>query len=438
MKKLIKSKDEALKYFSDLGDSFIIVKNPDYIFSPYEIYPIVESKKYMTKIKAVVMDMDGTTTTTEKICIHSLEMMIRRMSNKLFLDEWAGLTHDDYPHIIGNSTTKHVEYLISKYQNLFESSSIIFWFIYSALWTIKNSKDLRRIAEVKNNLILMNCKGVIESETAKKYLAGEIKLHKASKLLAQSLKALSTTQKNLLVRIGIDIYYQRYHKILAMISNDLTPKIAKELFNDKKGNLIEPMPGVLIFLCLIKGWLEAKDFDVVFESLKQIKQSIDKESFLKLIKLFRKSPAKIGLVTSSIFYEADLVIKEVMKVLQKQIKELSLYKSKKKFLIEKFSDYKNIYNTVVTASDSSEIRLKPHRDLYSIALHQLNIHKKDFDKVVGLEDSESGLIAIRTSGISMAIAVPFAETSGHNLSAASHVCHNGLPELLSNNLFLKF
>jgi beta-phosphoglucomutase-like phosphatase (HAD superfamily) len=70
--------------------------------------------------------------------------------------------------------------------------------------------------------------------------------------------------------------------------------------------------------------------------------------------------------------------------------------------------------------------LKPHRDLYSIALHKLNVSQKTtLSKVIGFEDSESGTIAIRAAGIGKCIAVPFAETSGHNLDAATHICNDG-------------
>ena len=93
---------------------------------------------------------------------------------------------------------------------------------------------------------------------------------------------------------------------------------------------------------------------------------------------------------------------------------------------------------MITASDSNEIRLKPHRDLYSIALHKLGVPKNKFKHVIGFEDSESGSIAIRAAGIGLSVAVPFAQTSGHNMNTAAYICKNGLPEvILKHNLFLK-
>jgi beta-phosphoglucomutase-like phosphatase (HAD superfamily) len=93
---------------------------------------------------------------------------------------------------------------------------------------------------------------------------------------------------------------------------------------------------------------------------------------------------------------------------------------------------------MITASDSSEIRLKPHRDLYSIALHRIGLGPEEFDQVIGFEDSESGTIAIRAAGVGCCVAVPFAETAGHDLSAASHIAKGGVPEaMLLEQLFLR-
>ena len=107
-------------------------------------------------------------------------------------------------------------------------------------------------------------------------------------------------------------------------------------------------------------------------------------------------------------------------------------------ILNKFESYQIFYDGFVTASDSNEIRLKPHRDLYSIALQKLAISKKDFDKVIGFEDSESGTIAIRAAGIGHCVAVPFTKTEGHNLEAASYISKGGLPEvILKKNLFIE-
>lgn len=432
MKKFV-NKNEAAELVKVLADNFTIIKNPDYVFPDYEVVPIANKLNSVNEITALVMDMDGTTTTTEELCIHSLEFMIRRMSGLFSKEEWEGLDHTkDYPNIIGNSTTKHVEYLIASYQNLLNSKNIIDSFIDSAKWTFEFGKDQKRFEEVKLNIKQFGLSETINSSNQEF-------------IFPDRFNDLSNTD---LVRVGIDIYYQRYHFILQRIMNGESSKVSSELFNDPHKHLIEPMQGTSILLALTKGLLgeEAdKVIDLLLEDYK-IKSGkmfsgniIEAKNNLKKLGLFfEKYPLKIAVVTSSIFYEADIVLSEVFKLFVEQINIFPISSDRKEKIKSAFSSYNNFYDTVVTASDSSEIRLKPHRDLYSIALHQLNIPKNKFNQVIGFEDSESGTIAIRAAGVGLCCAVPFAHTSGHNLEAASHSCDGGIPEvILNHNLFLK-
>jgi len=124
-------------------------------------------------------------------------------------------------------------------------------------------------------------------------------------------------------------------------------------------------------------------------------------------------------------------------VIRKQIDRWNVPEGKKALLRLKFSSYRNVYDGFVTANDSSEIRLKPHRDLYSVALHVLGIPKEQFCRVAGFEDSESGTFAIRAAGIGLCVAVPFEKSKGHNFDAASHILPGGVPEaLILHNLFM--
>ena len=109
--------DQVSKIISTLGNEFTIVKNPDYVHPAFAIYPLAPKiTAPVEQLVAAVMDMDGTTTTTETLCIHSLEYMVRKITGRISKEQWIGLDPvEDYPHIIGNSTTNHVEYLIQKY-----------------------------------------------------------------------------------------------------------------------------------------------------------------------------------------------------------------------------------------------------------------------------------------------------------------------------------
>ena len=455
MKKKFANKKEAKQRISKLGDEYAVVKNPGYIHPEYELYPLAPKiKKPVSNLTASVMDMDGTTTTTEALCIYSLEFIIRKLSGKMTVEQWKGLDPvKDYPHIIGNSTTKHVEYLIEKYQKTFKLDLIIKSFFYAAGWTIVYGKDAKRKEEVIQNLNDLNCSALLNDQRLIKLNPSSLpddedEAQISDYLFAQYRAKFKKPDFNSLVRISIDVYYQRYHEILERIKIGEGKFIAENLFGDQDKHLIEAMPGIEIFLPMIKGLITSNE-DIYFNQLlidyeiksgkKFPEKNIDKagRSFSKLCNHFVNNPLKVAVVTSSIFYEADIVLREVFKIILSKLDKMLPVGDDKILKLNKFMDYRNYYDTIVTASDSNEIRLKPHRDLYSIALYKLNIPRNKFDQVVGFEDSESGTIAIRAAGIGLSIAVPFAETSGHNLKAATYICKGGLPEvILKHNLFL--
>lgn len=456
MKKKFVNKKEAKQLISKLGDEFAVVKNPGYIHPEYELYPLAPKiQNPVSDLTASVMDMDGTTTTTEALCIHSLEYMVRKLSGRITKQQWKGLDPaKDYPHIIGNSTTKHVEYLIEKYQKSFKHDQIIKSFLYAARWTIIYGKDAKRKEEVLQNLDDLNCCELIKDERLLKLNPSSLPDDEDKEQLSEYLFSKFSSQFkkpdfNSLVRIGIDVYYQQYHEILERIKLGEGKFIAEELFENPEKHLIEAMPGIEIFLPLIKGLIISNE-EIYFNQLlidyeiksgkKFPEKNISKarNSFKKLCDHFNTNPLKVAVVTSSIYYEADIVLREVFKIIYAKLDKMLPNGDEKNKILNKFTDYKNYYDAVITASDSNEIRLKPHRDLYSIALYKLNVPRDKFDQVVGFEDSESGTIAIRAAGIGLSIAVPFAETSGHNLKAATYICKGGLPEvILKHNLFIQ-
>ena len=444
---------QATEIIQTLGKEFALIKNPDYIHPSHELYPLAPKIiEPVNELVAAVMDMDGTTTTTESLCLHSLEYMVRKITDRMSPQEWEGLDHHhDYPHIIGNSTTKHVEYLIQKYEPFIQFDAVKRAYFRAALWFLAHGKDKRRIEEVKNNLTILGCQGVLKDAAAARL--SEQTTENFDSLIQQfinrhgdSFHINSFSDK---VRAGIDIYYQRYHEILGLIQSGMGENLAAELLGKATSHLIEPMPGVGEFLAMIKGWLGEdvvhlvpQIFEMFQKSDPELARKLDVKMIEKNLKSlsirFEKSPLKLAVVTSSIAYEAEIVLAEVFRVLQSHVAKWQITPERKRFIQEKFSDFRNVYDGFITASDSSEIRLKPHRDLYSIALHQLGIPKDKFSQVVGFEDSESGTIAIRAAGIGLCVAVPFSDTQQHDLSAAAHVLKGGLPEtLMKYNLFMR-
>lgn len=455
-KNTIISNTTAAHMLGSISGEFALIPNPDYVYPGYEVVPLAPKLTAApAPLVAVVMDMDGTTTTTEELCIHSLESMVRKITGRPSANEWKGLDEAlDYPNIIGNSTTKHVEYLISKYAPMIDDEHLRRSYMSSALWTIAYGQDEQRVAEMKNTLANLGCASMLADDRLRELTAPERHLGEGTDALLDyflgrygaDFRADTLTAR---VRAGIDIYYQIYHAILMEMRAGKAEELAERFLGSADRHLIEPMPGIGIALSLMKGWLGADAAsvadDLIAELERKTKTTYDagvranaKHTMARLGRYFEQNPLKVSVVTSSIRYEANIIMNEVCHVIQKQIDAWNIPKAKKQSIRAKFSSYLNIYDGFVTANDSSEIRLKPHRDLYCMALHALGIPKDQFSRVAGFEDSESGTFAIRAAGIGLCIAVPFEKSKGHNLDAAAFVLPGGVPEaLIAHNLFMR-
>lgn len=434
---------EAARLISLLGEEFALVQNPSYIFPPFEAYPLAPGHKHLaTGLRAAVMDMDGTTTTTEPLCIHSLETMVRRVTGRTRDADWAGLDKEaDYPHIIGNSTTKHVEYLLRTYADGIQRDAVVRAYLQAAAWSLVHAVDEGRRIEVRHTLQALGAGALLDDPRLARLGAmsytGEPEESQVLDVLHAGLEGqLRLDSLTNLTRAAIDIYYQRYHEILAAIDRG---EGALAMGGVGEGPPICPMPGVGIYLALIKGWLgaDAPHCLALLQaplSAKGGEAGGDAAQRLRSLGAhFAQHPAKVAIVTSSIAYEAGIVLREVFRLLREEAAQWPISEAVRQHVLEGFASPEVCYDAIITASDVDETRLKPHRDLYSIALHRLGLPPEAFGDVVGFEDSESGTIAIRAAGISVCCAVPFAMTTGHAFHAATQVCPGGLPEVILNH-----
>ena len=434
---------------------FAVVKNLDYIFSPAEIYPLAPKiTKPLPDISAVAMDMDGTSTTTEPLALNSLEYMVRRFTGRPAGEDWPGLDKEkDYPFIIGSSNFRHTEFLARRYEPDIKPEALRSAFFEAALWTLSNMEDKGRVKDITRNAVNCGLGDLLEDEEFKKIVGKKIVndenvAEHAEPFIEKYGERFRTSNFNELVAACLDIYYTRYHAILKRIEAGEGDSLSKELLGSESRHLIEPMPGFAIYIALIKGLL-GDEIDNLFDELKQAllanthvnytETEIDaKKHILKpLASHFRKKPVKVALVTASIFYEAHVCMKEIMHVAGLEVEKWPIPDENKQKVLDKFSDYRNIYDGFATATDASEARLKPHRDLYSIALYQMSVPKEKYPKCIVLEDTEPGIISARAAGIGLACAMPNRDTQRQNYSAASFILHAGLPDLiLFHNTFL--
>jgi len=250
------------------------------------------------------------------------------------------------------------------------------------------------------------------------------------------------------IAAALDIYYMRYHSILRELERGQGERLARELLGPAGRHLVEPMPGYDVFIPLLKGWL-GDEADALYEplrecllsqpNLKHTAAELDayRPRLAKLAAHFHAQPARISLVTASIAYETHACMKEVIRLLAERVQHWPVSAAVRDHMAEHLADYRAVFDGFVCATDAWEARLKPHRDLYALALFQMSIPKADYPYCVGLEDTEPGCISLRAAGIGCAIALPNRDTSRQDYTAAAEVIHGGLPELiLVRNLLL--
>ncbi|MBN2309123.1 MAG: hypothetical protein JXR94_09145, partial [Candidatus Hydrogenedentes bacterium] len=321
----------AAELAAALGHEFAVVQNPSYVHPAYELYPLPDKRTELSDgMVGAVMDMDGTTTTTEPLCIHSLETMVRRITNHEGDPAWPGLNRKrDLPHIIGNSTTKHVEYLVRTYGADIDDAAFRLFYLYSAIWTIGKAADPGRRAEVCANMAALAIEDALDDPRFQELAAADSldtpEARRGVRALTDDfgprLRLASFADR---VRAAVDVYYQRYHFILARIAAGDGESVERDVFGSQGGHLIRPMTGIGVFLAMLKGWL-GTDVAFCFDEFRDHLSRLDLASDFDvdaarallpaLGAYFAQRPAAVAVVTSSIRYEADIVLGEVFRVL---------------------------------------------------------------------------------------------------------------------------
>lgn len=427
---------------------FACVPNVDYVYSPHELYPLAPpARRPLKRIVAFATDMDGTSTTTEPLALHSLEYMVRRFTGLLTREQWAGLDPRlDHPFVIGNSNYRHTEHLVERYRDRLNEAALRQAFIEAVAWTLAVMDDPQRRRDITRNAA--NCGlGDLLADNDFRILVrgGTITEENVGRLAAPLVErfgpAFRCTHFGELVCATLDIYYFRYHSILRAIEQGRGEELSRELLGESGRKLIEPMPGYEVFLPLVKGWLgvEAAGLYTLLRAELDRNRLAERnapnrgdarERLAALAQRFRQQPAKIALVTSSISYEAHVSMKAVIAETARRVRAWPIAAEHRDRVERRLMDYLAVFDGFVCGSDACEHRLKPHPDVYSLALQQMSIPKADYANCVGLEDTEPGIIAVRAAGIGCAVALPNHDTTQQDYSAAAQVLRGGLPELI--------
>jgi beta-phosphoglucomutase-like phosphatase (HAD superfamily) len=435
---------------------FARVRNLDYVFSPYELYPLAPRvSPPLDRIVAFAVDMDGTSTTTEPLALHALEYMVRRITGRPERSQWAGLDEQlDYPHVIGNSNFRHAEFLLARYRADLNPAAFAQAFIEAVCWTLTCLPDESRRREVAEDVRRCGLADLLSDAEFRRLgnqdTPDDDSLVLRTRPLVQKYgRAFCPVNTSAEVAAALDVYYHRYHSILRALEQGQGDQLARELRGDVTRRLVEPMPGYDVFVPLVKGWLGPAVehlFEPLWEHLRHRAEPEYRAADLdaarkrlpRLAEHFRRRPARLALVTASVAYEARICMQEVLRVMQRRVQDWPVPPDTRQRIVERLADGMSVFDAAVNASDACEPRLKPHRDLYSLALYRMGVSRADYPYCVGLEDTEPGIIALRAAGIGCAVALPNRDTHRQNYAAAADVIRGGLPELiLLRNLLLR-
>jgi beta-phosphoglucomutase-like phosphatase (HAD superfamily) len=342
-----------------------------------------------------------------------------------------------------------------KYHNFIKLDFFKEAYLHSALWTLILGKDEKRKEVVRKNLKDLGCGDLLKDPKLAEYVAQkEFGKYNANVITNYFLHKydLNLTLQNFIItaRTASDIYFKRVHEILELIKLGEGNNLAEEFLPGSEKLFIEPVMGIAQMIAIVKGWLGG-DAEFVFNELNDILKKNSSQNYrisdiesarsnLKRLSLeFEKKPLAIALVSTETQYDTSIIINEALNLISSQIRMWKITEEKKNALIEKFSDYRNIFDAIVTFNDISKSRQKPYRDLYSTALSQLGLHQMRSNEILGIENSENGIISMRTSGIGLTVAIPTFKSNTQNLSGASHIAGGGIPEILLNyNCFFSF
>ncbi len=446
------SASEAAEMFNGKTKNILRVKNPGGVYPQFDYYPLKPMPKMpLRHLKAILLDMDGTITSTEEINLQTLEKVTRIIIPDALQKSWGGLDPTIDPQkLVGVSTSTGIEYLVGKYGAKDATKSFLSAYFSTVFALISGKGSPARQREIWQELDTVFGNSITTAVGKKSVQLKNCNVAEHALKQVQAARALAAavckTQKRMSfdekVKCLVTVFCYEYGRALEMPKESEHVRTGNEKEIKTKRATIEPMTGVMSFLLLVKGCFDEKgrllkalsghDIGSLFDHGK-----MDLKKLLQIQKRVMRENPKLALVTSSTRYDAEIVLNQVFAIMRKQINGWNIPATQKKQITTLFNDPHTWFDTIVTADDSSEIRLKPHRDLYTIALMKLGIPETDFDQVIGFEDSTSGVMALRAAGVGVCLAVPLQEAQ-QKYDAAHFVLKGGLPEAISRyNMFLQ-
>jgi beta-phosphoglucomutase-like phosphatase (HAD superfamily) len=438
---------QATDHLQSLSTEFTVIENYGVAFPPFDVVPLAPKfPRPSGPLRALLMDMDGTTTLTEDLCIHAHQQVLRDVTRRADgISNMSDLCPEkDYPYIIGTSASANVAYLLTNYGHHIVPESLRLAFLRASVWNLNDQRDPIRRAEAETTLRICGGDRLLHTSeftdllvlTALDALPREEQIHAKLRGLDVALEFRTEEQ---IGRALLEIYYEHLHGHFAAIRRGEGARVAREVYGDDTRPAIAPLAGVGLALALARGHMAEYPAETIAMAEQLAGRSATPEEQQALATAavnFQQQPVLVGLVTSSGYYEARTILLEVFRGLRIEVAKWPVPQALRDTLAEAFQSPEHYYDAIITADESHEIRLKPFRDLYSIAARSLNLDAAALRNTVGFEDTWAGVTAMRTAGVGIPCAVPFEGSKSHDFSLASHVFEGGVPQaILKHALF---
>lgn len=394
---------------------------------------------------AVFLDMDGTLTNTEPLCIQAMDTVFREA-----WPEWPGMLPErDYRHIIGFSTQHSMDYLFRLHEVAVPRYGLRRAAVAIAADWMRGPGLREGALGLATRLASIGAEGLAQCENFLRYLDGGGDA--AAEAAAQALPDAVEDAHDSCVAAGYCLYAIAYETLLWRA---VSPERG-----EAGAPALRALPGVDVLLALLSG-IPGREAGCLAERLDACPGAGTAGTLSALGALLAASPPRVALVTSSTLPEARAILGSVFKQLQRGVEEWPLDPSRRAALHARLAGPEAYFDAMATASEVDETTLKPHPALYLRAIQALGLdrvthdaqsadagtsvqasvpaRRDSRDRVLAFEDTQAGIIALRAAGIGLACAVPLPEARGQDLSAAAHVLEDGLPEaIVRHRLFLQ-
>ncbi|MBI2421923.1 MAG: hypothetical protein HYV27_03755 [Candidatus Hydrogenedentes bacterium] len=377
-------------------------------YPPHELYPLAHpAKGPVARLQAVLLDMDGTLVYTEPLYLGILEGVARALGVGA---AWKGFDAvQDYPRLIGNSVTTHLHYVIAYCSEHFAP----------ACFVPEVARSLRA-----NAAHAMNCDRAEETRHHMRVLGLE---HGDAEAWCATWTVAPPEAMGVEWRLAgaTEIYYAA----LAEALTQMEP-------GGDGGNGIRLAEGLAPFLALISGAMhpvrleEAALLAGILNADHPGEVACRGDDAIAMAATIARDQPRIGVVTSATGLEARAILGGICKELTRQIGTWPLEDAKRERLLARCANAEALFETITTASESYEHRLKPHPDLYRIALGKLGAGESILEETLVFEDSEAGTVAAGAAGIRHVCALATEQTRHHRYPQASWMCSGGFGEVV--------